>query len=111
MNEKLVTCIEEGVRAEVAACGTDRTKLRALFESVWETRNHGFCCDHIATEDGNTDNGSVDFCIDNAKERGHYDCLVMLSMLRAIEDEKLRDDVVQNEPNQMNYGADGKGGW
>jgi DNA polymerase IIIc chi subunit len=94
----LLACIEEGARAEVAACGTDRTKLRELFESVWETRIHGFCCDHIATEDGNTDNDSIDFCIAQAKERKHFDCLVMMMVLRAIEDEELRDRVVTNEP-------------
>lgn len=111
MTEMLVRCIEEGAKVEVQACGTDRNKLRALFESVWETRNHGFCCDHIATEDGNTDNHSIDFCVAQAVERRHFDCLVMLLMLRAVEDEKLRDDVISNEPNQRNYGSDGSGGW
>jgi hypothetical protein len=82
---------------EVKLCASDRAKLRQLFEVVWETRNHGFCCDHIVTEDGNTDDSCVDFCITEAEVERHYDCMLMLMVLRAIQDEGLRDKVISNE--------------
>lgn len=100
-NENLTYAIVLGlnrvIELEVLGCGNDRNKLRKLFESVWETRNHGFCCDHIVTEDGNTDDSCVEFCIDSAISNKHFDCLTMLLMLRNIEDEELRDQVVSNE--------------
>ncbi len=33
------------------------------------------CCLHIVLDDNNVDDGSVRFCINQAKERGHADCL------------------------------------
>ncbi len=85
---------------EVKMCGDNRDRLRQVFEAVWETRNHGFCCDHIVTEDGNTNDSCVNFCITNAEVARHYDCMLMLMVLRAIDDENLRDSVVSNETSR-----------
>jgi len=44
------------------------------------------CCLHIVLDDGNIDNGSVAFCIEDAVVHGHKDCerlaRMMLTMSR-----------------------------
>ena len=84
-------------KREVRLCEGDAVKLRQLFEVVWETRNHRFCCDHIVTEDANTNDDCIEYCVTRAEEERHYDCMLMLMTLRAIEDEDLRGRVVSDE--------------
>lgn len=84
---------------EVERCNGNRDALRSVYETLWVSRNHGFCCDHLVTEDVNTDDCSVLWCISTAEEERHYDCLLMLMFLMAIGDEDLRDKVVLNYPS------------
>ena len=76
----------------------DPAQLREIFLALSETRHFGFCCDHIATEDENLDDVCLDFCIDQAVQRRHVDCLAMLLMLKEIDDEDLRFTVLTGKP-------------
>jgi hypothetical protein len=46
-------------------------------------REHGGvgCCLHVVTDDGNTEQGHVDGCLELAIERGHEDCIAAARLL------------------------------
>lgn len=51
-----------------------------LVEALY-ARNSVGCCLHIVLDDGNVEGGSVEFCIDQAMERGHKECEELARML------------------------------
>lgn len=44
-------------------------------------RDPAYCCNHIAIEDGNLDDSCVEFCVNEAKEKHHLDCLELAEFL------------------------------
>ena len=50
--------------------------VRRLYE-----RNPVGCCLHIVLDDGNVEDHSVEFCIDQAHDRGHEECLELAKIL------------------------------
>lgn len=78
--------------------------------SLWETYteavpNYGFCCDHIATEDFNLDDKSIQRCVDNARGKRswkpedkavHHNCLAMLLFLQEFT-ERVRYNIIMND--------------
>ena len=44
--------------------------VRAIYR-----RNFVGCCLHIVLDDGNTKDSHVQFCLEQAREEGHADCL------------------------------------
>ncbi len=61
------------------------TQLRPLIHAIYAKPMGGAgCCLHIVTDDRNVDDGSVDHCIESARERGHDDCLEAAQMLRQM---------------------------
>lgn len=45
-----------------------------FMQAVYDRHATG-CCLHIVLDDGNIKNSHVEFCIKNALEQGHSDCL------------------------------------
>jgi hypothetical protein len=93
--QTLHVLIKAAMEGFVKACAGNRDNLRMVFDAI-SSRNPGFCCDRIVIEDGNVDDECIDFCIKQALERRHLDCLAIMLMLRAIDDEDLRDQVINN---------------
>ncbi len=44
-------------------------------------KQRGGCCLHIVLEDGNTKDGDVRFCLEQATNKGHADCKQLAEML------------------------------
>jgi hypothetical protein len=47
-------------------------------------RDPEYCCNHIAIEDGNLDDACVEFCVNEAKEKHHLDCLELAEFLLGL---------------------------
>src|SRR5580658_1780515 len=92
--QRLAVGLRPLIQKEIDRCAGDVRQLRFLFEAVWENRNHGFCCDHTTTEDGNTDDSCVSFCVGQAITKRHMDCLTMMLFLEALPEE-LRDEILE----------------
>lgn len=54
-----------------------------LVAALYEKSGVG-CCLHIAVDDYNVDDASVDFCIEGARRQGHLDCLALALLLRTM---------------------------
>ena len=52
----------------------------SLVNAVYQRHAAG-CCLHILTDDGNVEQGHADFCVEQAREQGHDDCLKAAEML------------------------------
>ncbi len=48
-------------------------EIRPLIEAVYDRSGAG-CCLHLVTDDENVEDSYVQFCLDQAIERGHADC-------------------------------------
>ena len=44
-------------------------------------RHSAGCCLHIVLDDGNVSTGSVEWCVGDATERGHEDCVRLAKLL------------------------------
>jgi hypothetical protein len=51
-----------------------------LVQAVYDRHTAG-CCLHILTDDGNVDDGDAAFCLEQAKQQGHADCLAAAELL------------------------------
>ncbi len=54
-----------------------------LVNAVYKRHCAG-CCLHILTDDGNVSDGDAQFCLDQAHEKGHADCIVAAEALRQM---------------------------
>ena len=67
----------------------DPVDFDAMVASLYETETGGAgCCLHVALDDGNMDDGAVDFCIKQAVESGHALCEKVARHLRAWPEDK-----------------------
>ena len=55
-------------------------EVMPLVKAIYR-RHSGGCCLHIVTDDGNVENGHVDFCLRRSRELGHADCIEVAEML------------------------------
>jgi hypothetical protein len=60
-----------------------------LVRRIYERHCAG-CCLHIVTDDGNIEQGHVDFCVQQAKDQQHADCLAAAEMLAAMTETQRR---------------------
>jgi hypothetical protein len=58
-------------------------EVMPLVRKIYEKHAAG-CCLHIVTDDDNTENHMVDFCIQRAQEQGHRDCEEAAVLLRRM---------------------------
>ena len=61
----------------------DVTTVLPLLYAVYERHSTG-CCAHIVTDDDNTRDRDVDFCLKQAYEAKHADCIALCEALRKM---------------------------
>lgn len=72
--------------ADENAIAENDHSLSTLVGMIYEDSAVG-CCLHIAVDDGNLDDDDIDFCIFEARRRGHSICEKAATMLRAMNEE------------------------